>query len=71
MKLSKNRKFGGQVFFAYMISYGLIRSVIEGLRTDSLMMGNFRVSQVLSVIFVVMFGILYYRAEKCRTKDTK
>ena len=71
MKMSKKRKFNGQIFFTYMIGYGIVRSVIEGLRTDSLMVGNFRVSQVLSVIFVILFGIMYYRAEKCRTKDAK
>lgn len=71
IKLSKNRKFDGQIFFSYMIGYGIIRSVVEGLRTDSLMLGDFRVSQVLSLIFVVIFGVMYYRAEKCRTKDTK
>ncbi len=71
MKLSKNKKFGGQIFYSYMIGYGIIRSVVEGLRTDSLMLGNFRVSQVLSLIFVVIFGVMYYRAEKCRTKDVK
>ena len=69
MKLSKNRKFKGQVFFSYMIGYGIIRSIVEGLRIDSLMMGNFRVSQILSLIFVALFGIMYYRAEKCRAKD--
>ena len=69
MKISQNRKFGGQVFFSYMIGYGMIRSIVEGLRTDSLMLGDFRVSQVLSLIFVVLFVILYYYGEKRRTKD--
>ena len=70
MKISKKRKFEGQVFFVYMISYGIVRSVIEGLRTDSLMLGDFRVSQILSLIFVILFGTMYYHAEKCRTKDS-
>ena len=69
-KISKNRRFRGQVFFSYMIGYGIIRSMVEGLRTDSLMLGNFRVSQILGLIFVILFGIMYYRGEKCRTKDT-
>ena len=69
MKISKNRKFEGQTFFLYMIGYGIIRSIIEGLRTDSLMMGNFRISQVLSLVFVGLFGVMYYYKIKCRTKD--
>lgn len=69
-KISKNRKFEGQIFYLYFIGYGIVRSVIEGLRTDSLMMGNFRVSQLLSMIFVALFGIMYYYKEKCRTKHT-
>ncbi len=69
-KISKNRKFEGQIFYLYFIGYGIVRSVIEGLRTDSLMMGNFRVSQLLSLIFVVLFGIMYYYKEKSRTKHT-
>lgn len=47
----KNR---GEVLSLYMIIYGLGRSFIEGLRTDSLMWGGFRVSQVLSVILVLL-----------------
>ncbi|MBQ8299943.1 MAG: prolipoprotein diacylglyceryl transferase [Clostridia bacterium] len=68
MKLSKNRGFEGQIFFSYMIGYGLVRSIVEGFRADSLMLGIFRISQVLSVIFVVLFGILYFYKKSCRTK---
>ena len=69
IQISKNRRFGGQVFFLYMIGYGIIRSIVEGLRTDSLMFGNFRVSQLLSIVFVILFGSMYYYGEKRRTKD--
>lgn len=66
---TKNRKFSGQVFCSYMIGYGMIRGVVEGFRTDSLMLGSFRISQVLSIVFVLIFGILYFYKRKCRTKD--
>ena len=49
-KLSKNRKFDGQVALYYAIWYGLGRCIIEGLRTDSLWWGPFRVSQLLAAI---------------------
>ncbi len=49
----KIRKFDGQIFLMYLAWYGIERSVIEGLRTDSLMIGTLRVSQVLAIICVV------------------
>ena len=48
--LSKKRKFDGQVALYYVACYGLGRAMIEGLRTDSLWWGNFRVSQVLAAV---------------------
>lgn len=71
LKISKNRKFEGQIFYSYMILYGCGRALIEGLRTDSLMFANFRVSQVLSVIIVVIFSIIYYIQRKSRCESKK
>lgn len=68
IKISKKRKFEGQIFYLYMILYGLGRALIEGLRIDSLMMANFRISQVLSVIIVVLFSIIYYLQRNRRLK---
>ncbi len=48
--VSKHRKFDGQMFLMYIGWYGLGRFFIEGLRTDSLMFGNLRVSQVLAIL---------------------
>ena len=64
--LSKKRKFDGQVFLEYLAWYGLGRVWIEGLRTDSLWLGPFRVSQLLAgVSFVTAMGIqLYVRFRK-------
>ena len=45
---SKRRKFDGQVALGYAAWYGLGRCMIEGLRTDSLYIGPFRVSQLLA-----------------------
>lgn len=50
---SKRRKYDGQLFIMYAGWYGLGRFFIEGLRTDSLMFGNLRVSQVLAAICVI------------------
>ena len=46
--LSKKRKFDGQIALSYVAWYGLGRALIEGLRTDSLYLGPFRVSQLLA-----------------------
>ncbi len=48
--LSKRRKYDGQIALGYLAWYGLGRTFIEGLRTDSLYWGNFRVSQMLAAI---------------------
>ncbi len=59
--LSKKRKYDGQVFLAYLAWYGLGRVWIEGLRTDSLYLGSFRVSQLLAgASFAVATGLMLY-----------
>ena len=45
----KRVRVRGNLFLGYLAWYGAGRAVIEGLRTDSLMWGPFRVSQVLSL----------------------
>ena len=47
---SKHRRYDGQVALGYATWYGLGRAFIEGLRTDSLYWGPFRVSQLLAAI---------------------
>ena len=46
--------------FAYLSWYGMVRFFVEGLRSDSLMIGNIRVSQMLSLLLVLagVLGIL-------------
>ena len=48
--LCRKRKYDGQVALGYAAWYGLGRSIIEGLRVDSLWWGPFRVSQVLAAV---------------------
>ena len=48
--LSKRRRYDGQMALCYAAWYGLGRTFIEGLRTDSLYWGDFRVSQVLAAV---------------------
>lgn len=59
MQINKNKKFSGQAFYLYMIFYGIARTLIEGLRSDSLYLGNIRISQLLSLLFSTIFAIIY------------
>ena len=52
--LSKKKPFEGFVFYAYLLWYGLGRVWIEALRTDSLMLGNLRVSQMVVAVCIVV-----------------
>ena len=61
--LSKKRQYDGQIALGYMAWYGLGRALIEGLRTDSLYWGPFRVSQLLAAVScVVAVGVLVFMA---------
>lgn len=42
----------------YLIWYGIERFLVESLRTDSLMLGNFKVAQLISIIMIVV-GLVY------------
>ncbi len=50
---STNRK-RGDLSFAYLMWYGIVRLIVEGFRSDSLMAGNFRMAQVVSVLFIIV-----------------
>ena len=56
LRLKGKRSFDGQCITLYFLLYGIGRTWIEGLRTDSLYIGatNIRVSQVLSTALVII-----------------
>lgn len=54
----KHRKFDGEIFLIYTFWYGLGRFFIEGLRTDSLYIGQIRVSQLVAAVCVGISLIL-------------
>ena len=61
--LSKRRQYDGQIALGYAAWYGLGRTFIEGLRTDSLYWGPFRVSQVLAALScLIAVTILIWQA---------
>lgn len=56
--LFRKRKFDGQITLMYLSWYGFGRMWIEGLRTDSLYLGVFRVSQVVGFLCFVLCAVL-------------
>lgn len=50
---SKKKKYNGHIFTLYLILYSIARFFIEGLRTDSLMFGPFRVAQLISIAIII------------------
>lgn len=62
----KKYKVKGELFWLYMILYGAGRFWIERLRIDSLYLGPFRISQLLAIVFVVVFSVIFIvRRKKC------
>ena len=49
----KRKKFDGELSMIYIMGYGIGRFIIEGNRTDSLMIGPLKVSQVVAVLCIV------------------
>ncbi len=71
-KISKNRKFSGEITYIYIILYSFARFFIEGIRIDSLMLYNIRISQILSLIlFIIFCGILSQSIRKtCKEQES-
>lgn len=55
---SKKRKYSGQIVLMYCAWYGFGRAFIELLRTDSLMIGNIKVSSLLSFMLCTIAVVL-------------
>ena len=63
MILKRHKRFHGEITCYYMIGYGIIRFMIESLRTDQLTFAIFKqriaISQVVSVTIVLIAFIMY------------
>lgn len=70
--LQNHRKFEGQIFTFYCLLYSGIRFFLEGIRADSLMIFNFRVSQILSLlIFVISVVVIIVNLKKVSKRQDK
>ena len=68
--LIRNKLAQSEVFASYIVLYGIERFVVEGMRTDSLYIGSLRVSQVLSLVFVIG-SLIYLIMLNTKYKDKK
>lgn len=55
----KLRTYDGEIFLLYIAWYGLGRAFIEGMRTDSLMAGDLRISQIIAAVSFVAALVLF------------
>lgn len=70
--LYQRKKFDGQMFCTYLIWYGFGRMLIEGLRTDSLMLGSIRISQLVgfvSVVLGIVLMVIYSMSAKKKSSE--
>ncbi len=73
----RHKKFDGEIFAIDLMGYGVGRFIIEGLRTDQLVikaLGGIAASQVLSIILIVLAVafVIYNRVQlKKRTPVTR
>lgn len=67
--VSRFQKYKGTQFFSYFIGYGIVRYFVEGLRTDSLMLGSIRMAQLTSIVFIVAGLIGIYIVYKKGLKE--
>jgi len=63
----KRVKFQGQILLYYLALYSAGRFFIEGLRTDSLMLGPVRVAQLVSLILIAVSVVLFELKIKRKT----
>ena len=63
--LRKNKKIKvGSFVGIYLIWYGVVRFFVEGLRTDSLMLGNLRMAQIIGIPMVIIGIIMIITSKK-------
>lgn len=68
--IKKKKPFSGFLFLVYLIWYGIGRAFIESLRTDSLMLGNLRISQLASVVIAATSVIvIFVKINKIKNED--
>ncbi len=60
------KKFSGEILLLYFSLYSTGRFFIEGLRTDSLMLGPFRAAQLVSSLLILVSAVFYARLRRAK-----
>lgn len=70
--VKKFQKFDGEILAIYLLGYGIIRFCIESLRTDSLMFGSYKASQLVAIVCVLVGLLIFFfnRRHIIRKKET-
>ncbi len=58
------KKFDGEILLLYGILYSIGRFFIEGMRTDSLMLGPIRIAQLMSLLIITICVAIYFYNKK-------
>lgn len=67
----KHKKFDGELAMIYVMGYGIGRFLVEGVRTDSLMLGSFKISQLVSLAGIAAaLTVLIYNYIRIRNGHT-
>ncbi|MGI6727662.1 MAG: prolipoprotein diacylglyceryl transferase [Anaerovoracaceae bacterium] len=73
--IDNRRSFNGQTFLLYGILYSFERFFVEGLRTDSLMIGSLKMAQLISAIifsiFLVVFIVMWRKYKRKKNLYSK
>lgn len=67
----RNRNFTGEIALLYLSLYSLGRFFIEGLRTDSLMLGPIRVAQLVSALLFIIGVAGYFYSRRTKEKNKR
>lgn len=61
----------GKVFFTYLMSYGILRFLLEFLRIDSVLVGTVRLNAVMSLVFVITSAVYFYCSKGGQLKQKR
>ena len=61
----------GQPTALYLVWYGVVRFFIEQMRTDSLMLGDFKIAQIVSICMIIAGATIFIIAKKKSVFDNQ
>jgi phosphatidylglycerol:prolipoprotein diacylglycerol transferase len=69
----KHKRFDGELAMLYVLGYGIGRYIVEGVRADTLMIGSFKISQLVSLVGIAaaLAVLLYNYISIARGKTPK